>query len=1049
MKSFRLHFLLCILLSGIFAGSVQAQYFGQNKVRYKNLKFKVYQTPHFELYYYMQNDSLVKRFANESETWYKLHQQVFRDTFTKKNPLIVYNNAPEFQQTTAISGDIGVGTGGVTEGFKNRVVMPVTQLNHQTRHVLGHELVHAFQYHALLGSDTTNLENIGNIPLWMIEGMAEYLSVGKHDAFTSMWMRDAYLNKDIPSLKDLTTSNKYFPYRYGQAFWSYIGSTYGDTVIVPFFKATSRLGYERAIEKTFGYTEKTLSSLWKTSIENTYKPFLKDTTQTPVGKLILDDKNAGEMNVAPSVSPDGKYIAFLSEKELFSIDLFLADAQTGKVIRKLTSKIKNAHIDEFNFIESAGAWSPDSKRFAFSAFAEGRNKLFIVDTETGKTLATESMGAVEEFSNIAWSPDGASVAFSGLKNGQSDIFLFNLKSKQVSALTNDPYSDYQPAFSNDGKKIVFSSDRSTFHSKDVSIDITFNLAVLDLESKQTSDINVFNGANNLNPQFSANDQEIYFLSNRDGFRNLYRYQLADSSVVQLTDYFTGISGITEFAPALSVSKTDQVVYNYYRAQKYKIYSAKATDFTPIKVANQSLDFRAATLPPATSAGVDIVNANLNNFERFEEIADKSIKPIPFKSKFKLDYLSGNGIGASVGRFGAGLSSGIQGIFSDILGRDQIYAAASVNGEIYDFGAQVAYINQQSRVNWGSALSHIPYITAYMSDGFETINNTNVYRSSYDVIRTFEDKVELFGSYPFSKINRFEIGSSAATYSYRIDRFSEYYTYTQNGNQVFLNGFVGSDREKVSMAEANQYYNQVGINFENFRIFGFEAAFVGDNSNFGVTAPLTGYRYRIGMNQLFGDYNLSIGTIDLRKYLRINKITLAGRILNTFAFGKDQNQYYAQQFLGYSTYIRGYEYNSFYKLGDIYSGNFNIDQLMGSKLAVANFEVRLPFTGPKKLAAIESKLLFSDLNAFFDIGLAYNSDSKISFSSEPKVVSTSPDPYNPGQSINVYSRVPAMSAGLSLRVNVLGYFVIEPYYAIPFQRKSLNKGVFGLTFAPGW
>ena len=51
-----------------------------------------------------------------------------------------------------------------------------------------------------------------------------------------MWMRDAYLNHDIPTIRDLTQTNKYFPYRYGEAFWSFIGSTYGDTVIIPFFK---------------------------------------------------------------------------------------------------------------------------------------------------------------------------------------------------------------------------------------------------------------------------------------------------------------------------------------------------------------------------------------------------------------------------------------------------------------------------------------------------------------------------------------------------------------------------------------------------------------------------------------------------------------------------------------------------------------------------------------------------------------------------------------------------------------------------------------------
>src|SRR5665213_3669145 len=154
----------------LFSLQTKAQYFGQNKVRYKNLKFKVYRTPHFQIYYYLQNDSMIKRFAQESETWYTLHQQVFRDTFKKPNPIILYANHPDFQQTTAIDGEIDVGTGGVTEGLKNRIVMPAMETNQTTRHVIGHELVHAFQYHILLGKDSTSYENLNNIPSWMIEG---------------------------------------------------------------------------------------------------------------------------------------------------------------------------------------------------------------------------------------------------------------------------------------------------------------------------------------------------------------------------------------------------------------------------------------------------------------------------------------------------------------------------------------------------------------------------------------------------------------------------------------------------------------------------------------------------------------------------------------------------------------------------------------------------------------------------------------------------------------------------------------------------------------
>src|SRR6185312_5497029 len=133
----------CSLLTFILLFSVnpaQAQYFGQNKMRYKKLDFKVKESPHFDFYYYMKNDSLLQKTVKESEVWYELHQQIFRDTVERKNPMIIYNNHPDFQQTTAIQGEIGVGTGGVTEGLKNRVVMPIMLINNQTRHVLGHEL---------------------------------------------------------------------------------------------------------------------------------------------------------------------------------------------------------------------------------------------------------------------------------------------------------------------------------------------------------------------------------------------------------------------------------------------------------------------------------------------------------------------------------------------------------------------------------------------------------------------------------------------------------------------------------------------------------------------------------------------------------------------------------------------------------------------------------------------------------------------------------------------------------------------------------------------
>ena len=1028
-------FFLLLTLTSL---AVHAQYFGQNRVRYKNVKFNVMQTPHFELYYYIKNDKLVKRFAQDAEIWYKMHQEVFRDTFLKKNPIILYSNHPDFQQTTALQGEIGVGTGGVTEALKNRVIMPVMELNSQTRHVLGHELVHAFQYHTLLVQDSLSLENVSQVPLWMIEGMAEYLSIGKKDAFTAMWMRDALLNRDIPSLKDLTNSNRYFPYRYGQAFWTFIGSVYGDTTIVPLLKNTARYGYENGLRFTLGYDDKTLSGLWKNAIEMHYRPMLKaDSAQVKLtGTKIIDNKNAGNMNVAPAISPDGKYLAFMSEKDLFGIDLFLADAKTGRIIRKLSSKVNNSHIDDFSFLESAGTWSPDSKRFAFTVFSKGKNRIIIIDIEKGNTLLHKDMQHVEQFGNLTWSPDGKEIAFSGMVEGQSDIFSYNLESEKITAITDDVYSDYAPNFSPDGKKLIFSSDRMSVESNTTQATHPINLTIYDRENKTLTNLPVFPGANNLNAHFSGDSQRAYFLSNRDGFRNLYEYNLAAGTVNQLTDYFTGISGITEYSPAISVSRNDEIIYSYYRAQRYTLYHAERSQFQANAVDAQAVDFTAAILPPVENDGINIINSNLSNFRRFDQTPNDSLRMVAYRPQFKLDYLANSGVGVSTSRFGTGVMGGIVGMFSDILGRNQIIANLAVNGEVYDFGGMVGYINQENRINWGAAISHIPYITGFRDFAPETIpvegGTLDVISDRTNIIRTFEDQVQLFASYPFNKAHRFEAGGAYSMYSYRIDRYSNYYQDIDG----FPGFYLGSDRKKIPTEQAGE---ELGVSFSSFRIFNTNAAFVGDNSTFGMTSPLDGFRYRVGGEQYFGDYQFSAINLDGRKYVRLKPFTLAARAYTYMRLGEQGENLYPL-FIGYPYLIRGYEANSLYN-NQSAGGNFDINQLSGSKIAVFNFEVRLPFTGPKKLAQIPSNILFSDLNLFFDAGVAWTEDSKVVFKSQPNGVLLPNG--TPAE------RVPALSAGISLRVNMFGYFVLEPYYAFPFQRKDIKAGVFGLTFAPGW
>ncbi len=1011
-----------IALTLLVAVSLQAQYFGRNKPRYEGFEFQVQQTPHFEIYHYLKNDTLLHELAAQSEQWYSIHQAILQDTFSKRNPVIFYNDHPDFQQTNTISGEISVGTGGVTEAFKNRVVLPLTMSNQQTRHVLGHELVHAFQYDLILRGDSTSLNDLSNLPLWMVEGLAEYMSIGSVDAQTAMWMRDAVLNDDVPTLKKLSNP-QYFPYRYGHVFWVFVTGLKGDEIIKPLFVATAKYGFDEACLKVLGMSSKNLSELWVNLLKNHFGSELGDKKERTIGKALINDKNAGRMNISPVLSPNGQFVIFLSEKNLFTTELFLADARTGKIIRRVASILKDGHLDDFNYIESSGTWSPDSKQFAFVAVSKGNNVLVIKDVKTGNTILEKALEGIPAFTNPAWSPDGKTIVVSGLANGQVDLFAYALKSGKVTRLTNDSYAEMHPAWSADGSYLAFATDELSWKRGKTNGKWTFNLATLTLADLSIRHIDLFPGADNLNPlPDSANN--IVFLSDRDGFRNIYRYNPENGKVWQLTDLLTGVSGITTYSPAISLSpRNDRIAYTHYFKNGYNIYRARQAEFLNKEVDPNAVDFHAAALPRVNPKATAIVDANLGIPASQADLPDDQMKELPYKTKFRLDYVGGGG-GIGIGTsnvFGTtpALGGGVDLLFSDIMGNHQFFSSLSLNGEISDIGGTVAYVNRKNRINWGAYMAHTPYRSLSLDNiqfnyplpvGDDLFLITDRY--SFSLFRLFEDQVGAFAQYPLSTTLRVEAGASGSIYSSSLTQLDNYYD--DFGN------LVKQDRNKLDAPPALKFATA-------------EAALVGDNSFFGMTAPLQGHRYRVGVEQYFGDFNFTALTADYRIYRFYKPVGFAFRAMHYGRYGAGSTEL-SPLFVGNPWFIRGYNSNTALDL--FLQNKYAFDQLLGSKLLVANFEVRIPFSGPKRLALIKSKFLLTDLNFFVDGGMTWFDYDQFSIN-EPEF----------NGEFTIYPVQPVFSAGASLRLNLFGAFVLEPYYAIPLQKNA--RGAFGLNIIPGW
>ena len=601
LHSFHAVVVCCLAIGGLLvtAKDSSAQYFGQNKVQYQKLDFKVLRTEHFDIYFYPEERAGTEIAARMAERWYARLSKFFHHELRGRQPLILYASPTDFQQTNVIPGDLGEGTGGVTEPIRRRIVLPLAGPLGDTDHVLGHELVHAFQFDITTPVGAPAGENgAERLPLWFIEGMAEYLSLGPVDPNTAMWMRDAARQERLPAIKDLDNP-KYFPYRWGQAFWAYVGGTYGDDLIPLMLSTAGAAGDMNTVtKKVLGVDTKELSEAWHASLHKTYDPILAATTPpSGAGRAVIrGTEQRNGMNVGPALSPDGKWIAFLSSRGLLSVDLYVADAATGDVVRKLTSTATDPHVSSIEFIYSAGTWDSQSRQLAIATVASGRPALAIYDALNGRKEREISIPGVDQVLNPTWAPDGHAVAFSGLSQGLSDLYVFDLMASRLERLTNDAYAEVHPAWSPDSRTIAFATDRFTTNLDTLAIG-HYELATIDQANARVQRVQTFAGADSINPQWSRDGRQLYFISNRNGIPELYAVSVANGTTSQLTNVSTGTSGITSSSPALSVAGVrDVAAFSVYDDGKYDIYTIETASSSG-PVARRIED--AAVLPPAT------------------------------------------------------------------------------------------------------------------------------------------------------------------------------------------------------------------------------------------------------------------------------------------------------------------------------------------------------------------------------------------------------------------------------------------------------------------
>jgi Tol biopolymer transport system component len=1033
-----------LALTLALAPTASAQYFGRNKVQYKKLDFQVLKTEHFDIYYYPQERDGIEVAARMAERWRARLGRILGHELRGRQPLVLYASHPDFEQTNAIYGELGEGTGGVTEPLRRRIVLPLGGPLSDTDHVIGHELVHAFQFDMTTAANAQPGQNgAERLPLWFIEGMAEYLSLGPVDPNTAMWLRDAVRQTDektgsdtLPSITQLDNP-KYFPYRWGQAFWAYVGGRFGDDVIRRMLTTAAMAGDTNvAIEKVLGVKTKELSDEWRASIRSAYEPVLASKTPpNEIGRLIVRGKGLGEdLNVGPAISPDGRWIAFLSTRSVFSTDLFVADASTGKIVHRLTSTASDPHTSSIEFIYSAGGWDATSQRIAVATVVAGRPALAIYRAASGDKEREVPIDGVDEIFNPTWAPDGHAVCFTGLARGLTDLFIYDFTSSSLRRLTNDAYAELQPSWSPDGRRIAFATDRYSSNLQTLAMG-DYRLALADVATGAIQPLRAFTSGKNINPQWTPDGSALLFLSDRDGIPNLYRIGIEAGDIAQITRIGTGISGITSSSPALSVaSGTGVAAFSVYEGGKYDIYTLEL-GMGPAGQAGRAgelaeVEANAAILPPIDRKPSD-VSATLRNATAGLPEAATEYPSENYKATLGLEAMAQPTVAVGASRFGAAIGGGLALQFGDMLGDHTLITAVQLSsgyGGNFDFkntAAQAVYFNQAHRWNWGMIGGQIPYLTGGFQSGFGTVGGEPAQIDQTIIFRQTEQSAGGILAYPFNRAQRVEFQGGLTRISFDEVVLTSAYS-------LRTGGLILNDSSTTSLAAPLTLANT-------------SAALVYDTSNFGATSPVQGQRYRLEATPTFGSIDFTSLLADYRRYfMPVSFYTLAFRAMHYGRYGSGaEDQRLFPLFVGYPNLVRGYDVYTFDQtdcIPNAASACPAFDRLVGSRVLVGNLEFRFPLLRPFGASQRMYGPVPVEVALFADGGLAWNNLKQGTVATSVLGFSQQPHPFDWRDGVS--------SAGVTLRVNLFGYVVGQFDFARPFQRPG-RGWIFQFNLSPGF
>ncbi len=472
------------------------------------------------------------------------------------------------------------------------------------------------------------------VPAWWAEGVAQYQSPSMRndcwDSHRDMILRAGVVENSMLRYQDMVflghkgiDNERVYDHGYGLV--RYIGQIYGDNAIRDINKhlgKVNRLTIDGAIKEVTGKSGQEVYDDWRVALKQRFDAELVPVYKNPREGAVLND--GGYMTLGPSFSPDGKTVAFLSNKgsDFSATDLYTA----GRDGKNLDHVADNA--------SSRPYFSHNGKKLVYARhetadiYKSKLSDLFVYDVASKKeTRLTHKLRGSEP----SWSPDDKRLVCVLNGDGTHRLATVDADGNNLKVIYGPEkgVQFYNPQFSPDGTRILFGI--FTSGSRDIA-SIATDGSDFRYELRTDSD--------ERDARYSGDDH-IVFASDRSGIFNIYSMDVATHDVTQLTNVVGGA-----FMPDRAVDGA--VVYAQYTGKGYRVSRLESTDapvdtLTPDSYAVRSADqfdecrqlkSRPETLSASSVVTEDVASNGVVDTMHVALITDSTVTasaPAPAKS----------------------------------------------------------------------------------------------------------------------------------------------------------------------------------------------------------------------------------------------------------------------------------------------------------------------------------------------------------------------------------------------------------------------------------